>query len=82
MKRQSFPKLTKLEVRWEDITSESGWKTEYQIKKFDLTTVNTMGYFLESTAKNIKLGHSVSTDGDSDITCIPWGVILSVKELT
>lgn len=81
MRIKKFPKFTELMVSWEDITSDSAWHDKDGIRKARPTLVKTLGFFLGNKKGVLKLGHSISEDGDSDYTVIPWGCIKEIKEL-
>ncbi len=81
MKIKKFPKFTKLMVTWTDIISDSAWHGKEEVEKAQAMRVQTLGFFLQNKRKDIKLAHSVTDDGDSDYTIIPWSVVSNIEEL-
>ena len=81
MKIQKFSMQTKLLVTWDDTTSDSKWHDKQGIDKAKTTSVKTLGFFLSNKKRVLKIGHSITEDGDSDYTCIPFGCIRSIKDL-
>jgi len=82
MRAKQFPKLTMILVTWKDATSIAKWCSADELNKVEATTVRTMGFFMASKKQTLKIAHSVTSDGDSDYTCIPWGCIVKVNELS
>lgn len=81
MKIKKFPKFAKLLISWDDTTSDAKWHDKQEIEKVATTNVRTIGFFIANKKRILKLSHSITEDGDSDYTCIPWGCIKEVKEL-
>ena len=81
MRMKKFPKQTKLLVTWDDITTDASWGSAIDIKRAKTTRVHTVGFFLKNKKRELTIAHSISEDGDSDYTCIPWGCIKNIVEL-
>jgi hypothetical protein len=81
VRAKKFKKLTKLEISWEDIVSDPEWKDTEAVASSKTASIKTLGYYLETRKGILKVGHSVSEDGDSDVTCIPWSVITNVETI-
>ncbi len=81
MQVKRFPKFTFILVTWEDPTSDAKWYDKQDIDKMKTTVVRTMGFFLGNKKRVLKVAHSITADGDSDFTAIPWGCIKEVKGL-
>lgn len=80
MRIKKFPKHTKLEVQWADISSDANWIDAAGIKDAKPFAVKTLGFYLETKKRVLKVAHSI-IEGSSDYTCIPWGCIKAIKEL-
>lgn len=76
---KKFESGTRLEVQWSDIVSNPEWQSKEDIDKATTVPVKTLGYFLQNKKKVLKLAHSVSADGDSDSTLIPWSNISKIE---
>lgn len=82
MRTQKFHKFAKLLVYWEDIVSESEWKDKDKLKKAKTEEVHTMGFYICTEKRTLKVAHSLCpADEQSDVTCIPWGTITKIEEL-
>jgi hypothetical protein len=81
MRIKKFPKFTKILFVWEDITQDAAWHEPAERDKKSTAVVRTMGFYLDTKQRKLRVAHSIADDGDSDIMCIPWGVIRSIKEL-
>jgi len=81
MRVKTWPRYTKLLVTWLDIVSDSAWHGKADIEKVQAMRVQTLGFFLQNKKKDLKVAHSITGDGDSDYTIIPWTVISSIEEL-
>jgi len=82
---KKYQKFTPVIVYWQDIYSNSAWgesETEAQT-----ISVKTCGFYISckknksNKLKELTLAHSLCSDGDSDFTCIPVGVIVDIKEM-
>jgi len=78
---KTFPKYTKLLITWKDIISDPSWHDREAVEKAQSVRINTLGFFLQNKKKDLKIAHSVTDDGDSDYTIIPWACIDSVDSL-
>jgi len=81
MRPKRIIKYTPLQVSWTDIVSDAAWHDRDEIEKADTAMIQTIGFFLQNKKKSLKLAHSVTDDGASDYTIIPWAVIKQIKEL-
>lgn len=81
MRVKQFSKLTIVLVTWEDTTSDAKWHDRQEVEKAKTTAVRTVGFFINNKKRLLKVAHSMTEDGDSDYTCIPWGCIKEIKEL-
>lgn len=81
MRVKKFESGTRLEVQWSDIVSNPAWQSKEEIDKATAVSVKTLGYFLQNKKKVLKLAHSVSADGESDSTLIPWTNIETIDVL-
>lgn len=81
MRIKKFPKYTQLLVTWLDIISDSSWHNKSEIEKAQAMRVQTLGFFLQNKRKDLKIAHSITDDGDSDYTVIPWACVDSIKEI-
>jgi len=73
-------------VKWVDIVSHSGWKTDEDFKQEKLAKVITVGFVIKKTKKVLKLGfgieHGVNNEGYTlNQQIIPMGCILKIKKL-
>ena len=68
-------------VVWTDIISDSSWHDKGDVDKAQAISVNTLGFFLQNKKKDLKIAHSISDDGDSDYTIIPWACVTKIQEL-
>ncbi len=82
MRIKTWPKYTKILVQWTDIVSDSSWHDGAGIDKAHTAPIQTIGFFLQNKKKTLKVAHSVTDDGESDYTCIPWSVVSKIVELT
>lgn len=78
MRIKKFQPGTRLEITWNDIVSDSAWQSKDDIDKAFTVKVKTVGYFLQNQKGVLKIAHSISEDGDSDSTRIPWAVIQKI----
>lgn len=81
MRIKSFPKYTMLRIAWFDILSDSSWHNRKEIDEAQSMEVWSLGFFLQNKKKDLKIAHSVSNDGESDYTVIPWACIKYIEEL-
>ena len=67
-----------IEVIWEDIVQDPTWETNV-----DCLTVTSVGYLLENSEKYLKIGTSITEDGEiAGITAMPKGCVVSIKFLS
>lgn len=75
-------KLLLVEVKWDDISGQSGWDTPENVKKTEPVACITVGWQVKSTAKKLIL---VSTQSDnktySDRNTIPKGCVKSIRRI-
>ena len=81
MRVRKFPKYTILHVYWQDIISDANWHDSEDIDKASLEPIQTLGFFLQNKKRALKIAHSITDDGASDYTVIPWSVITKIEEL-
>ncbi len=81
MRTKRFPKFTEVLVTWEDTTSDAKWHDKQEIESAKATIIKTVGFFIENKKRILKLAHSITADGDSDYTIIPWGCVIAISEL-
>jgi hypothetical protein len=81
VRTKKFEKFTKLLVEWEDILSESEWHDKDKLDKTGPMPVKTLGFYLDTRKRTLRVAHSICEDGDCDVTCIPWGCITKIREL-
>ena len=81
MRIKKFNKYTKLLVTWEDIKSNSSWTDSVGVADARTAIVTTLGFYLCTQKRALKVAHSVADDNDSDLTVIPWGCVKDIKEL-
>lgn len=85
MRPTKFEPGTMLLVEWLDIVSDASWQSEQKRNKEHPVDVKTVGFFLRTYRYNghycMKLAHSISAEGDSDTTEIPFGCIKNIKRL-
>ena len=79
MRIKKFEPGTRLEVTWADIVSDSSWQSQRDIDTATTAQVKTLGYFLQNKKGVLKIAHSVTEDGQSDSTRIPWAVIKNIE---
>jgi hypothetical protein len=80
MRIRKFEKYAKLLVYWDDITHEAAWRS---VKDRDVEPieVHTLGFYLGTKKRALRLASDLAADGDCDVKCIPWGVIKKVWEV-
>jgi hypothetical protein len=67
-----------VEVIWEDIVQDPTWETNV-----DCLTVTSVGYLVENSEKYLKIGGSITEDGEiAGIIAMPKGCVLNVKFLS
>lgn len=67
-----------VEVTWEDIAQDASWATNC-----DCVTVVSVGYLLEDSEKYLKIGGSITEDGEiAGITAMPKGCVIKIKFLS
>lgn len=67
-----------VEVVWEDIAQDASWATDT-----DCVTVTSVGYLAEDSEKYLKIGGSITEDGDiAGILAMPKGCVILVKFLS
>jgi len=81
MRPKRIIKYTPLQVTWSDIVSDADWHSKEEIDKAKTVMIQTVGFFLQNKKKELKVAHSITDDGASDYTIIPWSVIKDIKEL-
>lgn len=81
MRIKKFEKFTLIQVEWEDILSEAAWLDKEKLEKTGPMPVRTIGFYLDTKKRTLRVAHSVCQDGDSDVTCIPWGCVTNIRKL-
>lgn len=80
-------KWQKVEVKWLDSTSDSGWKCEDVFRGERFLEHSTCGYFLNETNRAIKIIQSRALEADDDgikvdhMMQIPKKAILKIRRL-
>jgi hypothetical protein len=70
-------------IKWYDARFFSGTYDEKTIKTHKMALFNSMGYLIESDKTTTKLAAERNNQNEyRDITLIPTGSIISIKELT
>lgn len=79
MRIKKFQLGTRLEITWQDIVSDASWHDIKDMDKITTIKVKTVGYFLQNKKKILKVAHSITEDGESDYTVIPWANVDNVE---
>lgn len=79
VRSKKYKPFTELRVFWLDIVSDARWTSKIDIEKAESIEMKTLGMFLQNTKKDLKLAHTLSPDGDSDYTIIPWATITKIE---
>jgi hypothetical protein len=79
MRVKKFPKFAVLLVTWKDITSDPRWRNAEEQEQAEAILIKTVGFFLRNKKRELHLASDVSSDGDSDVKAIPYGVIENIE---
>ena len=71
-------------IEWQDITAiDSPWATEEDIKDLSPSLILTAGTLVRENESYITVAGSIGKDGEfGDVSCIPRGCVISIKNLT
>lgn len=79
MRIKKFAKYEMLLVEWDDIYSDPAWRSD--ANTVDTAKVLTIGFYLDNKGRKLRIAHSLCSDGDSDVTVIPFGCVSKIDKL-